>query len=215
MGEQEFAVRPAGRFVVLEGIDGSGTSTQAAVLVDRIRAHHQQVFVTCEPTDSEVGTIIRRMLSGDRPAHPDTLAHLFAADRHDHLYRPEEGILARLTRGEVVVCDRYSPSSLVYQGEAGNEKLVDRLNRSFPHPDLTVFVQVPVQIAVERLAKRKKRDLYEVESFQRLVASRYERVLADYSSRGAAVAIVDGTGTVEEVARRIWSAVENSSILGV
>ncbi|MDR0316582.1 MAG: dTMP kinase, partial [Treponema sp.] len=105
-------------FAVFEGGDGSGTSTQLALLGQRISRECPNgpvFFPTLEPTEGPVGKLIRSALKRDISLRPDTLARLFAADRGEHLYAPG-GVVERCKQGELVVSDRYALSSLVYQG---------------------------------------------------------------------------------------------------
>jgi dTMP kinase len=100
------------RFIALEGIDGSGTTTQKARLAAALRDRGLDVLETFEPSEGPLGTMARGMLRGDDPAAPDLLALVFAADRLEHLSRCIEPALAA---GRTVICDRYVLSSLVYQ----------------------------------------------------------------------------------------------------
>ena len=104
-----------GRFFVIEGLDGAGTTTQVHLLHRRLRAC-RTVHLTREPSDGPAGLQIRLVLENRVKVDPAVLAALFAADRMDHLYHEEGGILARLARGSDVITDRYYLSSLAYQG---------------------------------------------------------------------------------------------------
>ena len=111
-----------GRFIVLEGLDGAGTTTQAERIARALRERGSKVVVTRQPSDGPIGTQLRHALTGRLslpngrgPLTEDTLALLFAADRLDHLAAIVEPALAR---GEIVLCDRYVLSSLAYQGSA-------------------------------------------------------------------------------------------------
>lgn len=109
-----------GRFIVLEGLDGAGTTTQTERLASLLRSEGHDVVTTREPSDGPVGTMLRQALTGRLglpqgrgPLAQETLALLFAADRTDHLHAR---ILPALEQGKVVLCDRYVLSSLAYQG---------------------------------------------------------------------------------------------------
>ena len=106
-------------FAVFEGPDGSGRSTQLALLKNRFDAEERvdAAFFTREPTGGELGKLIRRALAGVVPAHPDTLSFLFAADCNEHLYGAG-GIVEAIEGGKAAFCDRYLFSSIVYQGRA-------------------------------------------------------------------------------------------------
>ncbi|MBQ8014462.1 MAG: dTMP kinase, partial [Treponema sp.] len=103
-------------FIVFEGIDGAGTSTQIEMLKKRPDAH--RFFFTTEPTDSETGKFLRRMLKGDVELDARTSAFLFAADRNEHLFGKGGtncGVVEKAQSGKIVVSDRYLFSSLTYQ----------------------------------------------------------------------------------------------------
>jgi len=193
-------------FVVFEGGDGSGTSTQLALLGEqcaRSRPHGPAFFSTAEPTSGAIGRLIRSALKNDPPLHPDTLARLFAADRSEHLYAPD-GIFERCKRGELVVCDRYVPSSLVYQGVECGEELPRSLNAPFPAPELLLFFDLDPQIALERLNSRPSLEIYEHLEFQRQVRDRYQALLGPYRDAGVRVEIIDAAQSVENVATEVW-----------
>ncbi|MCB9665125.1 MAG: dTMP kinase [Alphaproteobacteria bacterium] len=195
-----------GSFVVLEGLDGAGTTTQAARLTERLEAAGHVVLRTAEPTGGPIGRLLRTTLQGgDGAADRASLPWLFAADRADHLARTVEPALAA---GRWVVSDRYVPSSLAYQSLDRPLDLVDGLNRWFRLPDLTVFVHAPVEVCLARIAARGEAvELFEERETLTRIAAAYEVVLPLLEARGARVARVDGTRSVDEVAARIWQVV--------
>ena len=137
-------------FLVLEGLDGAGTTTQSERLAQALSARGE-VVLTREPTDGPVGRIIREVLRGDQRAPTvDTLPWLFAADRADHLTRKVE---PALRRGAYVVSDRYYHSSLAYQSLTLPLEDVSALN-SFRSPHITFFLDVPVDECLARIGKR-------------------------------------------------------------
>jgi dTMP kinase len=204
---------PLGRFVVFEGIDGAGTTTQTRLLVERMRTAGVRVWQTSEPTSRPVGELARRVLAGDVRVPPATIAHIFAGDRADHIWG-EDGILEHLEAGEIVVCDRYKYSSLAYQSLDAGAELVSVLNAPFPDPELLVFVDLPYEVGEERLARRSRRDIYENVSFQERVRTRYLEIIGAVP-KSVSVVVVDGTLPVAEIAQKIWDAVEGASILRV
>ena len=205
--------RGRGRFVVLEGLDGAGTTTQARLLAEALRREGRRVHVTAEPSGGPAGALIRQILtrrvSGPDGAgfDPSALALLFAADRLDHL-RAEIG--PRLEAGEDVVSDRFTLSSLAYQGlTTGDMGWVDRVNGRASAPDLTVFLRVPAAVAFRRrAAAATERELFEVAAFQRRVAESYDRAIVRLRRAGQRVAEVDGEPPVERVAAAIRAEVE-------
>ncbi|SIQ00877.1 dTMP kinase [Alkalispirochaeta americana] len=167
-------------FIVFEGLDGAGTTTQAQRLTEYLGREGQAEF-TCEPTDFATGTVIRRLLKGPEYVRPETLALLFAADRNEHLFRPNQGIKDRLAAGHVVVCDRYLFSSLAYQGYLAETGLVERLNAGFPLPQHLFFIDTSLDEAHRRISLREERDSLETREIQEQVALRYRRVIRDFS----------------------------------
>ena len=194
-----------GRFIVLEGLDGSGISTQARRLAARLDRLGAPYFCTREPTDGPVGSQIRLALSGRLQVDPTTLALMFAADRSDHVHvvvRP------RLEKGIHVVSERHVLSSLAYQGgQLGDPDWVREINRESMRavsPDLTVFLDLDPDAALERIdAGRHARELFE--SPERLAATRaaFGRAIADLRAAGARVEVVDAARPIEAVEEKI------------
>ena len=170
--------------------------------------------MTREPSDGPVGTLIRQVLSG-RVVIPGggapgwaTMALLFAADRMDHV---ECDIVPVLAEGGVVVSDRYDASSLAYQGVSSGDEAreaidwIRLLNRFALRPDLTVVLDVPPDVAAERRQRRgEAAQIYEQNEVQRALSAFY-RELARHMPDDAVV-VLDGTGTVDDVHERVWSA---------
>jgi dTMP kinase len=204
-----------GRFVVLEGIDGAGTTTHVARLAERLRQMRVPVRATREPSDGPVGTLVRQVLSGrvvvpgGRAPGWATMALLFAADRMDHV---ESDIEPFVGEGGVMLSDRYDASSLAYQSiSSGAEKdaleWIRSLNRYVRRPDLTIVLDVTPEIAAERRLQRgEAAQLYEQNEVQRALAAFY-RDLAKHMPKDRIV-VIDATGTVDEVHARIWAAYE-------
>ncbi len=198
-------------FIVFEGIDGAGTTTQTRLLVDRLTDAGVTAHLTNEPTNRPIGLLAREILAGTVPAPPDSVAHVFAADRADHV-AGSDGILSLLESGTTVVCDRYKYSSLAYQGLDAGLELVSLLNDRFPDPELLIFVDLPAEVGEERLAQRDRRDIYENMSFQERVRRRYTEILEELPP-WVTLVTVDGTRPAQEVSEKIWEAVESTSIL--
>jgi len=199
-------------FVVFEGGDGSGTTTQLSILKERLKKSKKPVFFpTFEPTDGQIGKIIRSVLKKEIFFKPQTLAMLFAADRNEHL-NGHDGILYRVKRGELVVSDRYVLSSIVYQGiECGNE-LPTVLNSFFGVPELTFFFDIDPKIAINRMSKRGSLDIYEYLEFQEKVRQQYITAVDNYRKNGARVEIIDSSKTITEVADQVWSIISGMPI---
>ncbi len=198
-------------FIVLEGLDGAGTTTQLARLAERLRQHGHVVHETREPSDGPVGRWIRRTLAHDPEAPaPSTLPWMYAADRADHLAREVE---PALERGEVVVTDRYFHSSLAYQSLQRPLDEVAALNASFRVPELTVFVEVPVDVSLARIEARLAKvggvpELFEERAKLEAIRDAYHRVNRRLQARGDHIVTVDGAGSIDEVEVAIREAVE-------
>jgi dTMP kinase len=201
-------------FVVFEGCDGSGTTTQLSRLKDYFSAHNElpPLWVTSEPVSGEIGRLIRFFLRGEARCQPETLARLFAADRNEHLFG-ENGIVAHCARGELVVSDRYVPSSLVYQGLECGDALPRQLNEDFPAPALLLFFDLDSETAEARMAGRPDREIFEYIEFQKKARQKYLSVLEDCSRAGSAVAIINASDTIENVFNQILSFIVKIPII--
>jgi dTMP kinase len=193
-----------GRFIVLEGGDACGKSTQVARLVERLRAKHE-VVETFEPGATVVGRRIRAVvLDGEEPIAPGAEALLMAADRSQHV---AEVVRPALARGAWVVSDRYVPSSLAYQG-AGRGLGVEAIERLSEwatdglRPDLVVVLDVPDEVAAARRNGGDRMEREE-EAFHARVREAYRQLAGP---RGWV--IVDGSGDVDTVAEKVWAVVQ-------
>lgn len=199
-----------GRFIVFEGIDGAGTTTQARLLTRWLERNGRTVHQTAEPSTGPLGNLLRQAMrrrlvgSDGNPLDPRAFAALFVADRADHLAGEIEPALAR---GEDVVCDRYVLSSLAYQGLDADLEWVTALNAPMRAPDLTLFVDVDAEVAAQRRAERGGvAEIYEVDAFQRRVVEAYR---ACVRLRPAdRVVHIDGAGTVRAVHKACRAAAE-------
>jgi dTMP kinase len=200
-------------FAVFEGGDGTGTTTQLELLGRRFTSPGLPVFhATCEPTGGPIGALIRGVLKGEIALLPETTARLFAADRNEHLYGPG-GVVERCGRGELVVSDRYTLSSLVYQGIACGDELAASLNASFPMPELLILFDLESETALKRIASRSGRDIYEYLDFQIKVRACYKALLPRYEEAGVRVEHIDASLPPEEIAELVWRAVRKMPIL--
>ncbi len=200
------------QFFVFEGLDGAGTTTQARLLADRLTQEGFVIDLDCEPTSGPIGALIRAVLRGEQTVHPCTLAHLFAADRHEHVYGDESGILARIKRGRTIISDRYVYSSLAYQGISCGETAVSRLNSGFPDPRHIFYLEVPVETCLKRISGRNQVELFDKQQFLTKVSAHYDTVLEEAVSRGAQVHRLDGTLAREKIAAEVSSIIANSPI---
>ena len=202
-------------FVVFEGLDGSGTSTQLALLKQKLAKrgfNGPGVTATFEPTDGAIGVLIRSVLKKDLVLRADTLARLFAADRGEHLYAAG-GIIERCRRGELVICDRYTLSSLVYQGIECGLELPRGLNEAFPAPELLLFFDIDPAIAQERMAGRPSLEIFEHIEFQEKVRRQYRALFDEYRKAGVRLEIIDASQSVEKVAEDVWKEIAKLPII--
>jgi dTMP kinase len=191
----------AGRFIVLEGIDGSGTTTQALRLAEALRADGHAVVSTHEPSDGPIGVVLRQALTRRLGGLSDRmLALLFAADRLHHLATVVEPALAE---GKVVVSDRYVLSSLAYQGMRLPVAWVETLNAAARRPDLTLYLDVDARTAAGRRRGRGgAEELFDADEVQLAVARAYARVIRKHG-RAQRVVRVEGAGTPDAVAGEV------------
>lgn len=202
----------AGRFVVLEGIDGAGTTTQARLLEQALARKGTSVVTTREPSDGPIGTLIRAALTG-RVRLPEaagsgmlteeTVALLFAADRLDHY---QATIRPAVERNMWVISDRYLDSSLAYQGVLMDDSWVSLINRHAVRPDLTVFLDVDVDVALARIgASRLGTERFEKRELLLNVRNAYLRL---YANHGPEVLFLDAHRCVEDIHQAIVEAIE-------
>ncbi len=189
-----------GRFIVLEGIDGSGTTSQCRALAEALGARSGHTVVTThEPSGGSIGRLVRERLAADSsPLDPHAMALLFAADRVDHVRTEVE---PALDAGHDVICDRYLMSSWTYQALSCPRDWVETINAAAPWPQLTLFLDVPVDVAQSRIAARAARDgtaqeIYDRRELQTRVAEGYARLIAQGRP---GVHRVDGTRPPEAV----------------
>lgn len=205
--------RSRGRFITFEGGEGTGKSTQAAMLALRLESLGIAVLLTREPGGSPGAEIIRHvLLSGAaKPLGPEAEAMLFAAARQDHVKCAIEPALAS---GKWVVCDRFADSTRVYQGILGQVdwkiiKALERASIGDLRPDLTLVLDLPVERALQRLAVRRgdaAPDRFESENlgFHRELRDAYLTVAAREPER---CVVIDASGSKDEIAKNIWTAV--------
>ena len=198
-----------GKFIVFEGIDGAGTTTQADILAKDLRVERRVVHPTREPSSGPIGSLLRLALTGRNTFSSTYFAHtmalLFAADRLDHLACEIE---PHLREGTIVISDRYDLSSIAYQsatagaGQAEFARWVRELNRHARRPDLTIILDVAPEVADKRRRTRTAAlELYEDAALQARLAELY-RTASDLVP-GDPMVVLDGNRPIEEVAAAV------------
>ena len=191
-------------FVTFEGIDGSGKTTVSRLVAKSLQARGRRVYLTSEPTKTWLGEAVRHAYDGDVGAVAESF--LFLADRAAHLTE----IRAHLERRELVLCDRYADSTYAYQG-ARLEGLMDnpirflqRASESWMlHPDLTILLRVPAELARKRIEGRPHLVRFEDLAFLKKVAANYNRL-----ARAHRFVVIDGTRGADAVSLDAISAIQ-------
>ena len=200
-----------GCFIVFEGIDGAGKTTQVRLLADALRNEGRKVYITAEPTSLESGKELRRVLSGEIKKSDCEIAAMFTLDRIAHNIDSGDGIEKMVNEGYVVICDRYYYSTLAYQGSTVDYGWVKALNVGCPEirrPDLCIFLDLTPEESMARLSRgRDGTEIYEnVETLTR-VRDSFLRVLDDLGESDR-IAVINASGSVEAVAEKILEAVK-------
>ncbi|MCL2358562.1 dTMP kinase [Candidatus Bathycorpusculum sp.] len=187
-----------GIFMVIEGLDGSGKTTQAKILAQRLSETYS-IYLTAEPSRGRVGTFIREHCLYDQLRLPtEAEALLFAADRIEHM---QTELKPALDQGKLVICDRYLYSSLAYQGSSGlNLEWIKSINAYAMQPDFSIFLDVPPEHVLERLHRR--RSVMETLEMQRKVREVYLK----FVEKGELI-VVDGDKPREIVADELYTKI--------
>lgn len=195
-------------FVVFEGLDGAGTTTQMQLLAEYCDKFDHPCRPTFEPTDKPIGRLVRSVLQKQLVTTPLALAMLYAADREDHLYNPVYGLVHDLEKGKLVISDRYLYSSLAYQGVECDFSKIASLNE-FPAPEYVFFIDTPVQECLRRISGRgNETELFEKQEFLERVKENYERIFSSLSPDVHLIRI-DGLLGKEEIAKQIQDVLFN------
>jgi len=199
-------------FIVFEGIDGAGTSTQIKLLAER---NPELFFTTSEPTDRETGRFLRRMLAGEFSVDEKTNAFLFAADRCEHIYG-KNGIIEMINRGKMVLSDRYFFSSLAYQSISCGDEIPFHVNSLFPLPSLLFYFYINPEISLSRVnARNEKKEIYEKIELQKKIAAQYERIICSYEesekkeASGMKIIRIDAAKSIDEISQEIFESYKN------
>lgn len=198
--------------IVLEGLDGAGTTTQMKIIASFLEKEGRDVFITHEPTDNPIGRVVRSVLQKKIITTPEALALLFSSDRDDHLYNREYGIMKKIEEGNVVITDRYFYSSIAYQGAECDLEFVKSINSRFPHPSHLIFIDTLPESCMARIEKRgSEKEIFEKLDFLKKVRSNYLRQLEELPP-SVKLLRVDGEKSIEEISNIIIAWLKESGL---
>jgi len=207
-----------GRFISIEGVDGAGTTTQAQAVADELVEQHDiltedDLLVTAEPTDGEIGKLIRTGLAGDIELSQQALALLFAADRVNHI---KTTIKPALNDGKTVITDRYYLSSYAYQQEAGSPlDWLQTINKHALTPDLTVYLDVDLDECFNRMGNRDSADIFEEREFLAEIQTNYHTTIDAITEQGEPLTVVEGNHSEETVTDAIMDAITDADTVSL
>ena len=197
-------------FIALEGIDGSGKSTQSKILARKLNDAGYKVHSTFEPTDGSIGSILRNILKGKMKVDEHTIAALFVADRLDHLLNESDGIVQKLKEGYTVITDRYYFSSYAYHGTHVDMDWVIQANAmsaKIRRPDVNIFIDVAPETSMRRVQNRTATELYE--TLENLTNVRHNFLNAfEKLKHEENIFVTDGNRPLELISDDIWKCVE-------
>ena len=206
------------KFIVFEGLDGAGKTTQIRLLAEALKAAGEKVYLTAEPTEYDSGKALRAALSGKVKKTPAEMAVMFTLDRIAHNQNEENGIERLLRDGYTVISDRYYYSSLAYQGSITDPDWVAHLNLDCPEirkPDLCVFLDLLPEVSMRRITENRKEgeiEIYETLGQLTKIRETFLEVFSvltatDDEEKRENVVFVDASGSIEEVAALVQHAV--------
>ena len=191
-------------FIVIEGLDGAGTTTQLKILSKKLAETGKRVFSTFEPTDGEIGRLIRRVLRHEVEIDKKSLAILYSADRNEHVFG-KNGIIEKLKEGQTVISDRYFYSSYAYQLLDADYDFIRNLN-NYPSPEYLIFIDPPVDTCLERIVKRAdEQELFEKKELLERVRENYQKCLEKMDSQTRLIHI-EGILDIEQTSQKIFQA---------
>lgn len=208
--EFEFKENPyPGLFIALEGLDGSGNSTQVSRIAEKLKKRGLKVHTTKEPTSGPIGATIKLVLENRLKADFQTLQMMFTVDREDHL-GGERGIIKRLEKGQVVISDRYLASTLAFGFASGLDfDWLSALQSKFILPDITYFLEVDPAVCMERVRKRDAGfDLFEKKDQLEKTKEGYMRAK---KMLGRKMRIVNGERKIKSIEQEILESIEKTA----
>jgi dTMP kinase len=200
------------KLIVFEGIDGSGKSTQARRLHEKLTIDNPNTILTSEPSNWHTGKLLRNIFSGKEPGDDYIIAGLFVADRLHHITNKKDGLLKQLAANKTVICDRYVFSSYAYQGAHVDMNWVIQANAQackILKADVHLFIDVPPEVCVERIAKRAGTiERYENLENLKLVRAKYFEAFEKLKDNENII-IIDGNRNSEVIASEILSIINS------
>lgn len=199
-------------FIVFEGLDGSGTTTQLSLLQNLLS--QKKIWFTVEPTNNEIGLLLRKVLKGTYKFNNETLAYLFAADRCEHIHG-NKGIVSHIKNGYTVFCDRYLFSSLAYQSPQCGNNIPEKLNEDFPLPEYLFYFDIDSTTSLKRVMGRGETEIFEKADIQKRTQEEYERVINEYKkyeSDGMKIIRIDASQSIENIHKNICTSLSNLPI---
>jgi dTMP kinase len=196
-------------FIVFEGLDGSGTSTQSKLLSQNIK----NSYLTFEPTDSKIGSLIRNCLKKKIKFDMLTLAFLFSADRSDHLYA-DTGIINKCKNNQIVISDRYLFSSLAYQSiDLPFEKIIE-FNNSFPLPEILFFLDTSLDVCKNRINIRgNDEELYESQILQKNILNNYLKTFSFFKKTEMKIIKLNGDLSKEQLIEQEIKVLRDNKVI--
>ena len=199
-------------FIVIEGADGSGKTTQIEILKKRFKDLRLKIMDTHEPSDGPVGMLIRNIMKDRIQTDPSTVAALFIADRLDHINNPINGMKNRLKEGYNIICSRYYFSNFAFQSEyVPIDWLVNcnSLCKSYLKPDIIFYLSVDPVACSNRLTNGRV-DIEIYETLEKIIKTHRE-FLTSFEKYGQDenIHIIDGNKSIEDTSHQIWSVIEN------
>ena len=194
---------PVKNFIVLEGLDGCGTTTQTALLEKKLEERGIKAYSTKEPTDGSIGRFIRSVLQKKESVDPFTLALLFSADRNEHVFG-KDGIIEQTEAGKKVICDRYFFSSLAYQSLFIDYDTVAALNRFYPLPEYLFYIDLsPEECQKRMVARGEETELFERLELQKKIEANYKKSLSLLTGADMKIVVIDGRASKQDIHNQI------------
>lgn len=197
-----------GRFIVLYGIAASGKTTQMNLIGNWLKNLGYDILLTKEPTNSEVGILLKRIVRGERKFPRKGMVYLFIADRIDHV---ENVIKPALNEGKIVICERYYLDTIVYQMlEDYSKEFLEMINKVDLYPDISIYLDISVEESIRRMEKIGEiPKIYEKKEILEKVRNNFLKIIEEYNRKGKdKIYIVDGEKTIEEVFEKIKKIIE-------